>query len=376
MLNSGFLTPVQEWCSNVRSQGVPLTPLQEAALLSLEGGSNSQLLMEAAASGDFPELMRNTMYKTALKSYVEFPQTWRNIVSEVSNLKDFRANYRTRMSEAEDLEEVKEYGEYRDSDLLDEDLNFRLYKFGRRFSVSWETLVNDDTGKIKKQSERFGKRAAKHLDQAVWTMVTNHTTNIYDGTALFTTAHANMLGTAVTKTNALNEQNLINAFAAFRQQTDMRGEQIDIVPRFLAVSPMQEPLAWKLLKGNFMPLIPDIAQDSLGGQNPNKYVSLQPGAAGTTTAGAANQPNFFQGRLTPLIVPWLGNGEWYLIGDPKMHDTIEVGFLNGKQEPEILIQDGVYGTAFSHDKIQYRVKMVYGKVILDYKTFYKGSDAW
>lgn len=357
------MTPTQQWCSDIRDQGVPLTPLQEASLSMLESGSNSRLLQEAAASGDFPQLLRNTMYKKALKAFQEFGYTWRYIVSEVSDIKDFRDNYRSRLSEAEDLERVEEFGEYRDSNLLDEDMNFRVYKYGRRFSVSWETLVNDDSGKIRRQSERFGKRAAKHLDKNIWNQVTSNPT-VWDGTALFTSAHNNMLGATASTTNALNEENLIKSYAKIRAHTDLRGETIDITPKYLVVSPEQEPLAWKLLTGNVMPLHPDITT----GSDPNAYA--------TGTNRSSNHPNFFQGRLTPLVSQWVSNGEWYIIADPKKHDTMEVGFLAGKQEPEILIQDGLYGTAFTHDKLQYRVKLVYGSLLLDYRTFFKGSAAW
>jgi len=370
VLKKGFATPVQEWCTSIRASGVPLTPLQEASIYALESGANSRLLMEAAASGDFPELLRNTMYKAALKSFIEFGHTWEHVVSEVSDIKDFRLNYRNRLSEAEDLLEVKEFGEYKDSDLLDEDMNFKLAKYGRRFSVSWETLVNDDTGKIRRQSERFGRRAAKHLDKNIWAAVLDNGT-IYDSTALFTTAHNNMLGATAATTNALNEQNLVTAYAQMRSMTDLRGEKLDITPRFLVVSPQQEPLAWKLTTGNVMPLLPD--NSGITGQNPNAYNTI---SGGNTTVAAANHPNYFQGRLTPLVCQWVENGEWYLVADPKKHDTMEVGFLNGKKEPEILIQDGLMGTAFTHDKIQYRVRLVYGKIVLDYRTWFLGSAAW
>jgi len=48
--------------------------------------------------------------------------------------------------------------------------------------------------------------------------------------------------------------------------------------------------------------------------------------------------------------------------------TIEIGFLNGREEPELFVQDEpTNGSMFSNDKITYKVRHIYGGAVLDYR---------
>ncbi|RLJ01535.1 MAG: hypothetical protein DRP08_05390 [Candidatus Aenigmatarchaeota archaeon] len=74
-----------------------------------------------------------------------------------------------------------------------------------------------------------------------------------------------------------------------------------------------------------------------------------------------------------MIVVWFWSDEndWYLVADPKMYDTIEIGFLGGKEEPEIFVQDQPsIGSVFSADKVYYKIRHIYGGDVLDHRTFY------
>ena len=51
-------------------------------------------------------------------------------------------------------------------------------------------------------------------------------------------------------------------------------------------------------------------------------------------------------------------------------EGIEIGFLNGKQEPEILVQDQpTVGNVFVYDTIRYKVRHEYGGAVVDYRAF-------
>lgn len=332
--------------------------LQEAAQAEIDSGMYSRLLQEAASTTDFPAIMANTLYKVMLKSYQEYPATWTNIVSETSNLKDFKEQTRTRFSESDNLLEVGEHGEYKDSSLQDEKVRYAPKKYGRMFGVSWEALINDDMAEIKKQPQRFGRSAARTIDKDIWDHIRSNPT-IYDGTALFTAGHGNAAGSG-TMTTTLTESALVDAYKAMIGQTDLKGYPIRIVPKFLVCSPLKEIHVWKLL-------------NTVNGALPTSGTNTNP----DPIAGAQihNQPtvrNFFAGKLVPIFVPWFDAEEWYLIADPGQYDTIEVGFLNGKKDPDLFVQDGNLGTAFERDQIRYKVRIVWGKAILDYRTFYCG----
>lgn len=334
--------------------------LQEAAQAELDSGMYSRLLQEAASTTDFPSIMANTLYKVMLKSYQEYPSTWTQIVSETSSLKDFKEQTRTRFSESDNLLEVGEHGEYKDSSLQDEKVKYIPKKFGRMFGVSWEALINDDMAEIKKQPQRFGRAAARTIDYDIWQFVRGNP-NIYDGTALFTNAHANASNGGAMDQN-LSEATLATAFTGMIKQADLKGYPIRIVPKFLVCSPQQEIKVWKLLN-TIQGAIPTtgLANDPLSGQNPMVH--------------SPTARNFFAGKLTPIFVPWLDADEWYLVADPGQWDTIEVGFLNGKKEPDLFVQDGNLGTAFERDQIRYKVRIVWGKGLLDYRTWYCGHKA-
>ena len=333
--------------------------LQEAAQAELDSGLYSRLLQEAASTADFPAIMANTLYKVMLKSYTEYPSTWTQVVSETSNLKDFKEQTRTRFSESDNLLEVGEHGEYKDSSLQDEKVRYAPKKFGRIFGVSWEALINDDMAEIKKQPQRFGRAAARTIDYDIWTHIRSNPT-IYDGTALFTSGHGNASNSG-SMDKVLSETTLADAFNAMIGQTDLKGYPIRIVPKFLVCSPQQEIKVWKMMN-TVNQAIPSsgVATDLLSGQ---------------TMIHGPTSKNFFQGKLTPIFVPWLDADEWYLVADPGQYDTIEVGFLNGKKDPDLFVQDGNLGTAFERDQIRYKVRIVWGKGIMDYRTWYCGKAA-
>lgn len=329
--------------------------LQEAARIELENGVHSRLLQEAASTADFPAMLANTMYKLMLKKFQEYPATWTNLVSDTTNLKDFKEQQRNRLSESDNLLSVEEHGEYKDSSLIDEKIRFSPKKFGRIFGVSWETLVNDDMQEIKKQPERFGRSAARSVDYDVWSYFRSNPV-IYDGKNLFDATHSN-----TGSNTALSEAALATAYAAMTTQKDLKGYSIRITPKYLFASPSQEIKIWKLL-------------NTVQGAIPTSGEATDPLSGKTIT----NQPtarNFFAGKLTPIFVPWFDTNEWYLTADGGQYDTLEVGFLNGKKEPDLFVQDGNLGTAFERDEIRYKVRMVWGKVALDYRVFYCGYGA-
>lgn len=331
--------------------------LQEAARIELANGVHSRLLQEAASTADFPAMLANTMYKLMLKKFTEYPATWTNLVSDTTNLKDFKEQQRNRLSESDNLLSVEEHGEYKDSSLIDEKIRFSPKKFGRIFGVSWETLVNDDMQEIKKQPERFGRSAARSVDYDVWSYIRSNPV-IYDGKNLFETAtHLNKPAS----NTELSEAALATAYSAMASQKDLKGYAIRTTPKFLFCSPVQEIKVWKLL-------------NTLQGALPTSGQTTDP-LSGTTIAYSPTSRNFFAGRLTPIFVPWFDEKEWYLTADGGQFDTMEVGFLNGKKEPDLFVQDGNLGTAFERDEIRYKVRMVWGKVALDYRTFYMGYSA-
>jgi len=62
--------------------------------------------------------------------------------------------------------------------------------------------------------------------------------------------------------------------------------------------------------------------------------------------------------------------DYWLVADPAVVPTIEVGFLDGRQEPEMFVQDDPrMGSVMTADKITFKVRFIWGVVKLQYRGF-------
>lgn len=310
-----------------------------------------EVLVEAASTSDFPYLLSNTMGKVLQKAYQAVPDQWRSLVN-IATLPDFKEKTILRVSEADDLEEIKgELGEYKDSSLEESKETYQLGIFGRTFSVTYKTIINDDMDAIRKQPDRFGRAAAKLLNKLIFTNILEGNPNMGDGKALFHSDHKN-LGNA-----ALSESSLTAAITAMRNQTDEKGNKIIIQPKYLVVPNELEWVARKLLQSILVP--------------------------GT----ANNDANILRDvGLQPIICPWLTDtNDWYLIADPSTIDTIEIGFLRGVGEaPQLFLKSPGWTTMggmpvdpFGMDDtpIRYKVRHITQAKPVDFRGMYKSQVA-
>jgi hypothetical protein len=57
-----------------------------------------------------------------------------------------------------------------------------------------------------------------------------------------------------------------------------------------------------------------------------------------------------------------------------MTPTLEVGFYQGRQDPELFTQaDPSVGSVFNADKITYKIRHVYSGTVLDHRGLYRGN---
>ncbi|HLG72832.1 MAG TPA: hypothetical protein VK009_20630 [Chloroflexota bacterium] len=98
--------------------------------------------------------------------------------------------------------------------------------------------------------------------------------------------------------------------------------------------------------------------------------------SGGLPGGNFNDVNPVMGYCEVIVSPQLSNtAEWYLIADPRMVDTVEIGFVGGQVNPVLLVQDQpLFGLNFTQDVISYKVRHEYGGAVVDYRGFYSGGD--
>ena len=92
-----------------------------------------------------------------------------------------------------------------------------------------------------------------------------------------------------------------------------------------------------------------------------------------------NVDQAFVQSVAPRIRPvsyWIDANDWALICNPLDHPTIEIGFMDGKQEPELFIQDSpTSGSVFTNDKVTYKIRHIYGGAAASWKGMRKNVVA-
>jgi hypothetical protein len=126
---------------------------------------------------------------------------------------------------------------------------------------------------------------------------------------------------------------------------------MSLAPKFLIVCSDLEELAWEICTST-------VAMPS-----------------GAPVGAASNIPNIHQG-VTPIVVDyWTSTTQWFLAADPAMVPTIEVGFLDGAEEPALFVQnDPNSGSQFAADKTTFKIRHIYGGAVLDFRGLYRGNS--
>ena len=92
----------------------------------------------------------------------------------------------------------------------------------------------------------------------------------------------------------------------------------------------------------------------------------------TASYGQYNEtPSFLQSQGIRVITVdyWTDANDWVLVADKRDIVGLEIGFLDGKEEPELLVQDVNAGDWFNKDALTYKVRFVFGGAIIDYRAY-------
>jgi hypothetical protein len=223
--------------------------------------------------------------------------------------------------------------------LTDSAATYVPQKRGNLVTVSREVIINDDLMAVKQIPTKLAVAAAYTLAEFVYGFLSGNPT-IYDGSALFTTGapHSNL------GSGALSTGNMQSGITAMREQTNYAGKRIGLRPRFLVVPP---ELEWQAM-----------------------VVTKSAGVPGSTN----NDINPMLGYLTPIVSPQLTSPtQWFLVGDPREIDTIEIGFVGGQVNPALFIQDSpLLGMNFSSDVCSFKIRHEYGAAVVDFRGIYRG----
>ena len=299
-------------------------------------------------TGSFPNLLLDSINKTLLAAYEEAPYTWEVWARQAPSVQDFKQINRTRFSEAPDPEQVPERAEYKEKAMSDSKESYRVEKYGEMFTISWETVVNDDLDAISRVPAMHGNACRRKVNKEVYAVLTANAL-MGDNNALFSASHAS--GSNLSGASAAPSVTTLNAaFAAMRTQKGLSVDSIvSVIPRYLIVPAALEATALEL-----------VSSTSYIVANGNSGVQNLYGQGGSRQLNVVCDPNLDGNSATA----------WYLSADPSQIDTVEVSFLQGEESP-VLESDW----NFRRDVYEYKVRQTFGVKAIDWRGLYKYATA-
>lgn len=296
-------------------------------------------MIEALDSSSLGNVLGEAMHKRMIEEYNQPNQfdIWREVAKTVP-VTDFRSQERVRYGGYGDLPAVAESGNYNAlASPTDEKASYAVTKRGGTEKVTLEMVKNDDVGVILDIPRRMSRAAKRTLSKFVLDFLRANPA-IYDTKTLFHTDHANLL------TAALSETSWAAARLAMIKQAEFGStEQLGIAPRILLVPADLEMAAYDLFRRD-----------------------------------TNNDETFVQSQKPKILVPWYWTdaNDWVAMADKNDIPTIEVGFLDGQEEPEMFVQDNpTAGSLFTNDTITYKIRHIYGGVVKDFRGAVKSVVA-
>lgn len=294
---------------------------------------------EALDSQSFSKVLGDAIHRQLLAEYNVQSQydVWRRLANVVP-VNDFRQQHRTRFGGYGDLPAVAEKGNYNPlTSPTDEEAKYAVTKRGGTESVTLEMVKNDDVAAIERIPGKLNMAAKRTLGKFVLDFIRLNPA-IYDGKALFHADHGNL------GAEALSDAAYAAARLAMLKQKEPGSEtQLGIPPRNLWIPADLEGVAYDMFRRD------------------------------------TNLDESFVQSQHPTVISvwyWEDADDWALSADLGDMPCVEVGFLDGQEEPELFVQDNpTVGSLFTNDTITYKIRHIYGGNVTDFRGLYKSVVA-
>ena len=287
-------------------------------------------------------LFGTSMNRALMAAYDGQERWWEPIVSKTS-LGNMKQQDRIRLHNFGSLtERTTDGAEYTELDWNETAENYTPTEYGNVVTVGRPAIINDDLSGIRQIPTLLAQSATITINEYVSALFTANSGN---GPALADTYQvfnaANHQGNRVT--TALTRNNLIDAMKVIMKMTNQASKRLSLLPKYLLHPIDLVGTAWELT------------------QTPNDPES----ANNTRNIVGVGSPY----GLTPIKVPnWTDTNNWYLMCDPAQIACIEMGFLFGNEQPELLSQENPsVGMVFTNDVIAYKVRWDFGGDWIDYR---------
>lgn len=301
--------------------------------------------------GDYPKILENIITKRLLDGYKERAGTWTTPgLMQRGTLPDFKQASMVALGLAADLQEVAEGATYTEATIPETREKFKLVKYGRLYSLTWEQMVNDDLNAFTRIPFLHGAAAARLENVVAWQPLTDAALGAVmddDSKSIFHADHNNLVTSGGAPDAGTQLQDTI---LKMTKQTGLIESAstafLNLNARFLVVPPELEHNANLIMKSTTAPV----------------------GVDGTTINANPAMPNIYQGSLIVVrealigTVPTHGPNAWYLFAGSADIDTILVSFLEGEQQPFLDQADG-----FESDGRRYKVRHTVTSKAIDFR---------
>ena len=336
---------------------VPIFTSLRAAYVEMTGDIDitgvlnpQQLRRMQAAYGDttFAYVLGNTLYRRLTNDYREWTDygVSRLVGGNIRNARDFRTLENVRIGYYGDLPDVDtDTEDYPDlGEVSDEKVEYALQEKGGIITINRRTIINDDVRVVQRIVSRLPRAARRTLGKRVWNPFITNGTYKGDNKAIFHADHGNLGSTAYSITTAEAART-----ALFKQTEPGSLEVLGLRPVTVSFPSDLRSLVTNV--NNFNP-------QAVAVENGNSmYGYFQP-------AGLFENP--FQTDAN----------DWMMFADPNEVEIVELAFLNGQQEPQMLVADNpTNGQMFVGGRIQYRITHDYECEVVDYRGAYKAVVA-
>jgi hypothetical protein len=293
-------------------------------------------------------LLGTSMNRALFNFYEAQPRWWEPVVTKV-DLQNLKQQDRVRLHNFGSLtERTVDGAEYVELDWGETAEAYTPTEFGNLVPVGRRAIINDDLRGIQAIPRLLAQSAIITINEymsAKWTVNSGAGPALADTFNVFNAAQHQ--GNLVSTT--LNHDNLIAARHIMMKMNNDAGKRIGIMPRTLLVPIDLEDVAFRLTES-----------------------AQQPGTAN-------NDPNIIsnteRGIRRVIVVPqWTSATRWYIHADPSQITSIELGFLYGREDPELFAQTAeTAGMVFTNDVMNHKIRHDYGGDWLDYRGAVRGN---
>lgn len=337
-----------------------MVSFMETLSRAAEGSNHAYYqLKEAMVTADFPYLMGDVLDRSLMAQWGTTMPAWQQYI-KTGTVRDFRqAKWLGIEGMGAVLDAVGERAEYPERGPVEETpITRQVAKYGARFGISWESIINDDLGALRDLPQRLVEAARRTEALAASKMYVGTASAGFNAT-LYSDTYDNIVNThagASSNNPALSLANLAQAFLVMGKHTDYDGFPLVIDAVTLVVPPALEVTARNILNAT--------------------EVTVATGGGAYNAADQIRVQNWIANRISLVVDPYISmcatsNATtcWFLFASTgAARPAIQMDYLAGHERPELFVKTpnasrvggGTVAESFETDTQEYRIRHVFG----------------